>query len=429
MKSVLAQEPFVIDHAEGVYVYDEKGHRYLDAHAGLWLVNVGYGRQEIIEAMHTQAQKLAWFSSFGGIANRPSLDLAEYLVERLSPDGMVAVFFSNDGSEAVETALKLSRQYWKIRGRGTKTKFIGREKSYHGVTLGALSVAGISANRTAFEPLLADVRHTAAPDVFHCPHHPGDSLCTGGCIRELERLIGFENPDTIAAMILEPIQAAGGVIIPPPDYVRQVAELCRQHDILLIADEVVTGFGRLGDWTGSRHYGIRPDMMTFAKGITSGYMPLGATAVTREIWETFRQVPGDGPEFRHGNTYSGHPVACAAALANLAIIEREQLWLQAREIGPYLRKKLQEAENTWPQYLSEAGAEGLLGRIRIQGGTDAVEPGYWGLQVQAEMRRRGVIVRVAGDVVTFSPPLIVTADHIDVIISTLVDSVAAIFAP
>ena len=418
-------QPFVIDHADGVYVYDESGHRYLDAHAGLWLANVGYNRREIIEAMYQQAQRLAWFSSFGGMANRPSLDLADRLVELFAADGMGTVFFANDGSEAVETALKLSRLYWKAKGQPQRIKFLGRQHSYHGVTMGALSVAGITANRAAFEPLLADVRHAPAPYVVHCAYHGPAEPCQFQCVAELERQILFEDPQTIAAFIAEPVQAAGGVIIPPPDYLRRVREICRRYDILFIADEVVTGFGRLGSWSGSRHYGIQPDVMTFAKGITSGYMPLGATMARYEILEAVRK-PGDAPEFRHGNTYSGHPVAAAAALANIQVLEQEQFMKRVPSLGEHLLTRLKTLVKEYPDWLRYEGAVGLLGRVEVGPVSSQASPAHWGYLTANLMRERGVIVRVAGDVITFSPPLSITMEEIDTIVDALADSVAAL---
>ncbi len=418
MKAMQEQGPLVIDRAEGVYVFDEDGRRYLDAHAALWLVNVGYGRREIIEAVARQAEKLSWFSSFGGFANRPSIELAERLIDLFKPDGMASVFLSNDGSEAMETALKMSRQYWKMRGMAAKTKLIGRQHAYHGVTAGALSVAGITANRRMFEPLLGDIRHAPAPYRNHCSYHPGNAVCTYACVREVERMIQFEDPSTVAAFVAEPIQAAGGVIIPPPDYLAQIREICTRYDVLLITDEVVTGFGRLGDWTGARHYGIQPDMMTFAKGITSGYQPLGATAVAQHILDAYMQGGAGEPELRHGNTYSGHPVAAAAALANIAIIERENLLERARAAGSHLGGLVDQIAKALPNHVADSGAEGLLGRVELR--SDGHEPpGALGNRVTAKMREAGVIVRPAGDVITLSPPLIITDDQLDSVIETL----------
>ncbi|SMC03972.1 Adenosylmethionine-8-amino-7-oxononanoate aminotransferase [Sulfobacillus thermosulfidooxidans DSM 9293] len=428
MRMMTSSGPIVIDHAQGVYVWDESGKKYLDAHAGLWLANVGYGRAEIHEAIGKQAEKLSWFSSFGGFANRPSLDLAERLQALFAPENMATVFFSNDGSEAVETALKLSREYWKLMGKPGKTKLIGRQYAYHGVTMGALSVAGITPNRRLFEPLLADARHAPAPYRNHCTFHPGDSQCTMACARELERIIQFEGPDTVAAFIAEPVQAAGGVIFPPADYLAQVRSICQQYDVLFIADEVVTGFGRLGEWSGSRYYHIQPDMMTFAKGITSGYLPLGATAVSAPIFEVFLQNSQDrGPEFRHGNTYSGHPLACAAALANIDLIEKEDLLSRAQEQGRYLNEQLQKLVREFSEDIVDAQCEGLLGRVELHP-HEGQAAGIQGEKVSEHMKAQGVIVRPVGDVLTLSPPLIITRQEIDEIIFALHETLAGLKA-
>lgn len=415
MKSIIANGPLVIDRAEGVYVWDESGHRYLDAHAGLWLANVGYGRHEILDAMDRQARRLAWFSSFGGFANRPSLDLADRLVGLFRPDGMAHVFFSGSGSEANETALKISRQYWKLNGRPQKIKLIGREHAYHGVTLGALSVAGITPNRQAFEPLLADTRHVAAPYKVRCAFHPDSPICTRACVREVERVIRFEGPDTVAAFIAEPIQAAGGVIIPPPDYLAEIRDICRQYDVLFIADEVVTGFGRLGQWSGSRHYGIQPDIMSFAKGVTSGYFPLGVTAVSEAVMQVFLGASGDGPEFRHGNTYSGHPIGCAAALANLDIMERDHLPEHAANMGRSFKAGLDGLQERYPAVIKEADSVGLLGRIELEDPKGLAKPGDLGKRVAAEMLKADIILRPVNDIITISPPLIITESELTTI--------------
>lgn len=415
MKGLADTGPTVIDKAEGVYVWDESGKQYLDAHAGLWLANIGYGRREVHQAIADQATKLSWFSSFGGFANRPSLRLANKLIELFAPDNMATVFFSNDGSEAVETAIKLTREYWKAVGPSRKTKIIGRQYGYHGVTMGALSVAGITANRRLFEPLIPDVRHVPAPYQHHCAFHPQDGICTMACARELERVIQFEGPDTVAAFIAEPIQAAGGVILPPPGYLEQVAAICRRYNVLFIADEVVTAFGRLGEWSGSRFFKVQPDIMTFAKGITSGYVPLGATAVSQKIYDGIVSMDGEmGPEFKHGNTYSGHPLACAAALANIDIIEREDLLGNARTQGGHLSKRLGQLAHEFPEYIVNVGAEGLLGRVELRAAVNGIGPS--GPQVATLLKEKGIIVRPVGDVITLSPPLIISSSQIDDIV-------------
>lgn len=411
MREMAQAGPKIIERAEGVYVYDTAGRQYIDGHGGLWLANVGYGRREIIDAISHQAEALAWFPSFGGFANTPSMELADRLVALTQPDGMGHVMFSNDGSEAVETALKIARQYWKLRGKPTKFKFITRQHAYHGVTFGALSVQGVTANRIEFEPLLPGVVHVAAPYTHHCSAHPDSSICTYACARAVEVAIQTQGADTVAAFIAEPVQAAGGVIFPPPDYLAQVREICRRYEVLFIADEVVTGFGRLGSWFGSRHYGIQPDMMTMAKGLTSGYLPLGATAVSDEVFSAFLGMAGSRPEFRHGNTYSGHPIAAAAALANLHILERDDLPGHARKMGPVLKEGLQGIKRRHPEWVRDANAEGLLGRLELKDPAGRPD-GALGAAMMRIMYDLGVIVRPLGDIVTFSPPLTISEAQI-----------------
>ena len=412
MRDVTSRGPKVITRAEGVYVYDDHGRQYIDGHGALWLANAGYGRREIIDAIAHQAEALAWFSSFGGFANQPSMALAERLIGLLQPEGMAHVMFSNDGSEAVETALKIARQYWKLKGKATKYKYISRQYAYHGVTFGALSVQGVTANRVMFEPLMPGVVHAPAPYAHHCNMHPDSPVCTMACAHAVETAILTQGADTVAAFIAEPVQAAGGVIIPPPEYLAQVREICRRHDVLFIADEVVTGFGRLGDWFGSRHYAIQPDLMTMAKGITSGYIPLGATAVSDAVYDVFLTMAGDGPELRHGNTYSGHPIAAAAALANIDILEREDLPGHAKDMGPVLRRELKAIQVRHADWVVDANGEGLIARLELHDPRGLLADGALGTRMASRMYELGLIVRPIGDVVTFSPPLLINESQI-----------------
>lgn len=428
MKELSQNGPRIITRGEGVYVYDRQGRQYLDGHGGLWLANVGYGRTEIVDAIRQQAEALAWFSSFGGFANEPSLALADRLIGLLKPEGMAHVMFSNDGSESVEAALKIARQYWKIQGKANKFKYITRQYAYHGVTMGALSVQGVTANRVEFEPLLPGVIHVPAPYQHHCSMHPGSPVCTYACARAVEDAIITQGPETVAAFIAEPAQAAGGVILPPPDYLAAVREICRRYDVLFIADEVVCGFGRLGSWFGSRHYGIRPDIMTMAKGVTSGYVPLGVTAVSEDVFSPFLAMPGAGPEFRHGHTYSGHPIAAAAALANLTILEKEHLPDHAREMGPVLRSQLVEVQKRHPEWVVDANSEGLLGRLELKDPLGRWQPGALGDAVAQKMYELGVIVRPIGDVITFSPPLIIHEAQIRQMVGAAEEALTALEA-
>lgn len=402
--------------AKGVHVYDLNGKEYIDCHAGLWLVNVGYGRESIIEAVNAQMKQLAWFSSFEGYTTLPSIDLAERMIRLLAPEGMGKVFFSNSGSEAVETALKVARQYWKLQNKAGKYKFISRNRAYHGVNFGGMSATGMPLNREMFEPLLPGFSFAPAPDCFRCDLDLKPETCGIACATRIEEMILGAGPDTVAAVIAEPVQGAGGVVIPPEGYLRKVAEICRKYDVLLILDEVITGFGRTGSWFGARRWGVQPDIMTFAKGITSGYVPLGATAVTDQIYDTFRHQEAKAGPFRHGNTYSGHPVACAAALANLDIIEEEDLPNNAAHVGGHLFEQLKKLAHC--RVVDHVSSVGLIGRIQIveDKTTHRSFPpsAAVGEQVSRRLRELGFIARVvANDILTISPPLCLTMAESD----------------
>ena len=406
---------------KGAKVYDVDGREYLDAHASLWLVNVGYGRDEIVEAVHRQMAQLPWFSCFEGYTNLPSIDLAERLVGMLRPEGMEKIFFSGSGSEAVETALKVVRQYWKLRGKPEKYKIISRNRAYHGVTFGAMSATGMPANRVMFEPLLPGFFHAPCPDPYLREVDAPDDRFAHACADALERVIKAENADTVAAIIAEPVQGAGGVIIPPDGYLQELRDVATRNNVLLIFDEVITGFGRTGDLFGARHWSVRPDIMTFAKGLTSGYVPLGATAVSGPVFETFYANEKQGP-FRHGNTYSGHPAACAAALANLAILEREDLPGNARQIGRRLLDGLRGFMKH--EIVGFVDGVGLLARVQLVRDRKTRALFAPELAVAERIARRarelGVIFRpLPGDALSFSPPLCLTASEADTIVSVV----------
>ena len=406
---------------EGARVYDANGREYVDAHASLWLVNVGYGRQEIVEAVHRQMQSLSWFSCFEGYTNLPSIDLAERLIEMLRPEGMDKVFFSGSGSEAVETALKIVRQYWKLKGRPEKYKIVSRNRAYHGVTFGGVSATGMPANRAMFEPLLPGFLHAPCPDPYLREVDAPDERFPQACADALEQVIKSEGAQGVGAIIVEPVQGAGGVIIPPDGYLQHLRDIATRHDVLLIFDEVITGFGRTGDMFGARHWNVRPDIMTFAKGITSGYLPLGATAVSREVFETFYANEKQGA-FRHGNTYSGHPTACAAALANLAILEREDLAGNARKIGRRLLDGLETLSRH--EIVGFVDGVGLLARVQLVRDRKTRAPFAPELTVAERISRRarelGVIFRpLPGDALSFSPPLCLTASEADTIVGVV----------
>jgi adenosylmethionine-8-amino-7-oxononanoate aminotransferase len=365
-------------------------------------------------------QRVAFFSMFQGYSNPPAIELAETLLRLTEPEGMSRVFYSDSGSEAVETALKLARQYWRNVGRPGKYKFIARRNAYHGVTLGALSATGVTANRRMFEPLLPGFRHIPDPNCYRHDFGSGlsDEQVAEAAATALRRAIEFEGPDTVAAFIAEPVQAAGGVVVPPESYLRRCREICTEYDVLFIADEVVTGFGRTGTWFGSRTYGVRPDLMCVAKGITSGYIPMGATLCRAEIFDAFL---GAGREFRHGNTYSGHAAAAAAAIANLGILEREELPENARRVGAYFLRRLRELEGH--PNVGDVRGIGLLARVELVQDKATkrpfAEPGAIGGAVQRRAQELGVIFRNINDILAFSPPLILTEAEADVIVDAV----------
>jgi adenosylmethionine-8-amino-7-oxononanoate aminotransferase len=318
-----ADSRIVMVRGEGCYIWDADGKRYLDALAALYCVNIGYGPwPEISEAATKQMEQLPFFTNWVGFATPPAIELAEKLTE-LVPIDVGRIFFVGGGSEAIETALKLARQYHRLRGEPSRYKFVTRRSAYHGTTLGALSINGSPVLRGQFEPLLPGCLRAPTPYRYRCPYCSEESRCTLRCADEIDAIIENEGSETVAAVILEPVQNSAGSITPPEGYFDRVREICDEHGLLLVADEVICGFGRVGDWFGSTRYGIEPDLMTLAKGITSAYAPLGAVVASEKVTEPFFAEPKTA--FTHGITFGGHPLSCAISLANLAIFEREDL--------------------------------------------------------------------------------------------------------
>tara|TARA_R110002020_G_scaffold27202_10_gene87809 strand:+ start:853 stop:2229 length:1377 start_codon:yes stop_codon:yes gene_type:complete len=423
--------PVVVESGQGVYITDSAGKRYIDGQAGLWNVNVGHGREEIKEAIKAQLDRISYYTIFGGTANMPSVELAERLCQLTQPEGMVRAFFSSGGSEAVEAAFKLVRQYWRLRGEAMKTKIISLKRGYHGVTLGALSANGITSNREYFEPLLPGFIQVDTPHLYRNPYTDDHEELGRICADLLEREIQYQGPDTVGAFIAEPVQGAGGVIVPPANYWPRLREICDRYDILLIADEVVTGFGRLGTMMGSRHWGVKPDIMTFAKGINSGYVPLGATMMNAHVAEAFdtNDTAQFSPKaFAHGNTYAGHPLACAAALASLKIVEDENLPDNAGRVGGYFLDRLKEVQSR----------HGMIGDVRGQGlmiGVELADPDTGapfdlasnvGGRISDYCRENGVIIRNLGDTFIISPPFILENAHVDEMVDRFEEAVAMV---
>jgi len=330
----------VIERAEGCHIWDTEGHRYLDALSALYCVNIGYGPwPEIAEAAKRQLEQLPFFTNWVGFATPPSLELAEKVAE-LVPIDVGRTFFVGGGSEAIESALKIARQYHRLRGQPTRYKFVTRRSAYHGTTLGALSINGSPALRAQFEPLVPGGLRAPMPYRYRCPYCSDKPACTLRCADEIDAIVENEGPETVAAVILEPVQNSAGSITPPPGYFERVREICDARGLLLVADEVICGFGRVGDWFGCTRYGIEPDLMTLAKGITSAYAPLGAVVAAPQVIEPFFSEAKTA--FTHGITFGGHPLSCAIALANLEIFEREDLVGRSQRLGPELKARCEQ---------------------------------------------------------------------------------------
>ena len=407
--------PRMLARAEGMNYWTADGREVLDAVAGLWCVNAGHGRREITEAVARQLQTMEFAPTFQ-MGHPSAFELANRLVE-IAPPGMERVFFTNSGSEAVDTALKIALAYQRARGVATKTRLIGREKGYHGVGFGGISVGGIVNNRKFFSASMI-------PGVDHMPHtynleHNAYSrgLPPWGAhlANELERIIALHDASTIAAVIIEPISGSAGVILPPVGYLQKIREICTKHDILLIFDEVITGFGRIGSPFAAQQFEVTPDLMTTAKGLTNGAVPMGAVFAQRKIYDAFMQGPENAIELFHGYTYSAHPIACAAGLATLDIYQREGLLRRAASLAPRLENAVHSLKGL-PNVI-DIRNYGLIGAVELE--PRAGKPTTRAYDVFLKCFERGVLVRAAGDVIAVSPPLIVEEKQIDRIFEVL----------
>ncbi len=423
----------VVVSADGCRLTDDRGRKIIDGFAGLWCVNVGHGRTEIIDAITAQLRELDYFTTFHGQSHPRAVELAERLCAMFPPAwGLDHVMFASGGSEANETNIKLVRLYWAMRGEERRTTIVARHHGYHGLTVATMTATGIMPMRWHFGPLAPGFTHIAAPYCFRCELGLRWPDCALACADELEAVIRREGPETVAAFIVEPVMGAGGIIPPPAGYLTRVRELCDRYGILLICDEVVTGFGRTGRMFGVDHEGVRPDVVTLAKGLTSGYQPLGASVVSAEIYDTIAErLPGHMP-LAHGFTYMGHPAGCAAALANLEIIEREDLPANAATVGDYLRDRLREAIGERPS-VGEIRGQGLMVGVELvadrETGRGFSMPHSACTRVEAEAWERGLYVRAMGtEVVGLAPPLCIDRDLADEMIRVLAEAVEAMEA-
>ena len=413
---------------EGCHVTDRDGNRLLDAFAGLYCVNIGYGRQEVAEAIATQARELAYYHAYVGHGTEASITLAKMVLDR-APEHMAKVYFGLGGSDANETNVKLVWYVNNVLGRPEKKKIVSRMRGYHGSGLISGSLTGLPLFHAKFDLPLDRILHTEAPYFYRRPDTGMDEAAfVAHCAAELEALIDREGADTIAAFIAEPMLGTGGIVPPPAGYWEAITPILEKHDILLIADEVVTGFGRLGSMWGSDHYGLKPDIMTIAKGLTSAYAPLSGTIVSEKVWQALEKGTDENGVMGHGWTYSAHPIGAAAGVANLKLLDELGLVANARETGAYFNRAMAEALGTHPN-VGEVRGEGMLAAVELVAGRDPrsfFEPaGKVAGQVVAAMGRRGVIARAmpGGDILGFAPPLCLTRAEADTIVAATADSV------
>ncbi|WP_394138277.1 aminotransferase family protein [Cytobacillus oceanisediminis] len=395
---------FIFKKGEGVYLEDIKGNRVIDGMSSLWNVNVGHGRTELGQAAMEQMSQLAFSSCFATFSNEPAIRLAAKIAD-IAPGDLSATFFTSGGSEANDTAYKLARHYWILKGQPSKKKIISRKKSYHGVAMGATSATGLKPFR--------DFTNSLAPDFYYTENLSAEAL---------RETIEAEGPETIAAFVAEPIQGAGGVHIAPEGYFQEVRKICSEFDILFITDEVITGFGRTGKMFGMEHYGVAPDMMCFAKGVTSGYAQLGGVVFSKAMFEDFKELSAG--TLLHGYTYSGHPMACAVGLKNIEIIENENLIENSGKMGEELLKGFKWIQGE-RELVSEVRALGLIGAVELKS-----DKGQFAPAVVAEAAKRGLICRSVifdgMDILVFAPPLTINKQEINSLVEILHDSIFAV---
>jgi beta-alanine--pyruvate transaminase len=402
--------PRLLARAEGMYYWTPEGRQVLDGTSGLWCVNAGHCRPKIVEAVQRQVAQMDFAPTFQ-MGHPLAFELAERLAG-IAPEGFSRVFFTNSGSESADTALKIALAYHRARGEAGRYRLIGRERGYHGVNFGGMAVGGITANKKVFGPGVAGVDH-----IRHT-HDPARNSFSRGQPRhgaefadELERLCALHDPSTIAAVIVEPVAGSAGVLVPPVGYLERLREICTKHGILLIFDEVITGFGRLGAPFASQHFGVMPDLFTVAKGLTNATVPMGAVFVKRELFDAFMQGP-EGIEIFHGYTYSGHPLACAAGIATLDTYEEEGLLTRGTGLAKHWEDALHSLKGM--AHVIDVRNCGLMGAIELE--PRAGQPGRRAYEAFVKAFEAGVLIRVTGDVIALSPPLIIKESQIDQIL-------------
>ena len=413
--------PTIITGASGVELVDVDGHRSLDAVGGLWNANLGYSCDPVKQAIADQLNKLPYYSTFRGTTNDKAIELSFELMAWFKPEGMARAFFTSGGSDSVETCLRLARQYHKARGERERTKFIGLKKGYHGTHFGGASVNGNTNFRRNYEPLLAGCFHIPAPCSYRNPFNTDDGETVAQlCANLLEDEIKFQGADTVAAFIMEPVLGAGGVIVPHATFMPLVREICDRYGILLIADEVITAFGRTGSWHGSRLWGVRPDLISCAKAITNSYFPFGAVMIGEKVTEVFEANNDSFGNIAHGYTYSGHPVGCAAALATLAETRRLNVAENARARGAELMRGLLQAKLKHKS-VGDVRGQGLMAVIELVCDRATRQPvaSQTTSTVFEKAYQEGVMIRISGNNIILSPPLIITKQDVSKMLAAL----------
>jgi taurine-pyruvate aminotransferase len=416
----------IVEKGDGAWITDTDGNQYLDGMSGLWCVNVGYGREELAQAAYEQLKEMSFYPLMK--SHLPAIELGEKLNQWLEDE--YVFFYSNSGSEANEVAFKIARQYHEQNGESDRWKFISRYRAYHGQTMGALAATGQAQRKYKYEPLTPGFIHVSPPDLYRRPDGTDPDAYGQECARDIERTMRWELPQTIAGVIMEPIITGGGILIPPDNYLPAVKEICEENSVLLIVDEVICGFGRTGKPFGYQNYGVKPDIVTMAKGITSAYFPLSATAVRREIYETFAGDT-DYERLRHVNTFGGHPAGCAVAIRNLEIIEEEDLVGRSAEMGEQLRKELSGLDDH--PNVGDVRNKGLLFGIELVEDKETKEPASTERVAAAisSCKERGLVIAnnadtVAGlnNVLTLAPPLSITDGDLEFIARVLKETIA-----
>ena len=416
-------DPNLFVEGRGARVWDANCKEYIDAMAGLWCVNAGYGRESIAKAAYEQLLKLPYFPQTH--ATVPAARMAEK-ISSLLHEGMKRVYFVNSGSEANEAAFKIARQWGRQAGGGTRYKIVGRYFSYHGTTLATLSAGGMADRKAKFEPLTPGFYHAAAPYCYRCPFGKAYPGCNLECARHIEYIINAEGPETVAGVLIEPIMSGLGVVIPPDEYLPTVEGICRKHGVLLLIDEVINGFGRTGKWFAHQHYGVKPDIVAMAKGISSAYVPLAATAATESLFESFLGEPEEMKHIVQVNTYGGHPVACAAGLENVRIMEEENLPGRAAEVGAHLVEGLKSLKTKYPMVGDVRGKGLLIGVELIKNKEKDPLPGSVVADIMTKVMANGVIIsrsahtdRTLGNTLTICPPLVLTTEEADAVVAAI----------